>query len=78
MALDPQSVMNDAKCFECLNERQKQDIIAYSLVQLAAIQAGTPTDLGQLMEAAKCFECLTEKQLREITAYAAYVSIFGP
>lgn len=59
------SLMDSAKCFNCLTPIQQLAIQTY----LLAVQAGGSTDASVLLSSAKCFLCLPQQQLLAIQAY---------
>lgn len=61
----PGTLLDLAKCFNCLSPQQHLAVQTY----LLALQAGGSTDPTVLLGLAKCFICLTEQQLLAIQAY---------
>jgi hypothetical protein len=61
----PSVLVAGAKCFDCLNGKQRDLIKTY----LLAVIAGGSTDPATLLALAKCFDCLSRKQLRMVQAY---------
>lgn len=64
-ACDTSTVLDQAKCFNCLSIPQLEAIQVY----LLATVAGTSTDPATLLNSAKCFNCLTVPQLKAIQVY---------
>lgn len=62
---DVNTLMEDARCFACLEPGELQQVKTY----LLAVIAGGSTDPNVLLEAARCFDCMEPGQLRQIQVY---------
>jgi len=65
MACDPNALANASKCFQCLDDKELQMVIAYSL----AVKAGGSLDPNVLVKLAAPFQALSMQQLAEVQAY---------
>lgn len=59
---DPNSLMEQAKCFKCIPNGIQMEIQTY----LLAVIAGGSTDPAVLMEQAKCFRCIPQGMQAEV------------
>lgn len=65
MSCDPNTLVEAAKCLQCLNPQESLAVEVYLLTQIA----GVDPDPNALLAAAKDFQALTDRQLSEVQAY---------
>lgn len=70
MAIDYNALLDDAKCLDCLQPGQLDQIELYLLRDWAGLSS---QEINDSLDAARCFGCLTAYQLRLIRLYALTV-----
>jgi hypothetical protein len=66
---DPEFIAQQAKCFQCYDDKERRMVETYLLAQISNTLAGTSTDPGTLLKAAAQFQGVSEKGLVQIQDY---------
>ena len=69
VSCDSASLVQAAKCFECVPGEAKDMVLLYLWAQIAAATAGTSTDPATLVKNAKCFSCVPGEAKAEVRLY---------
>lgn len=67
VSCEPQDIINEAACFQCVPEGRKLDLLIYLFVLVAQVNL-TPE---QLMDLSKCFVCVPPGRKLDVLNYLA-------